>query len=301
MGCSASERVVRGDRWPSFGVAAVVLALSGCAGLGGSSPDRVEPDRVEELEKRVAATEDALSKQDARLSELEAEGGKEGSSDQGLRQRLDKLQSRLKQLEGSTEVNGHELGRLSQQLQEIHDELDQRLSSLERDVNRLEEESLSRSTAASPPPQRETEPPESSKPSQQNQSPSRPEDYQRYQAAFDKLQDGQYDSATESFRQFLGDYPESQYVPNAHYWLGEAHYVQQDYEQALEAFQKVQKQFPDSNKVPDALLKEGFAYYQLEDYRMARKTLLEVTDRFPDHRVANLARDRLDQIRQEQR
>lgn len=305
MGYSASEKGAD-RRWARLPAATVVLALCGCAGLTGPSQDRIKPGRVDALEQRVTAISDGLSKQDARLSKLEAGGGKEAKGDQGLRQRVDKLQQRLKQLEGSTEVNGHELNRLSKQLQKIHAGLNKRLSQLERDVGRLEEKSLSRSTATRSPsggpksqgPQKETKQAEAA---EETGSPERPEDYRRYRAAFDKLKDGQYEPAVDSFRQFLRDFPDSQYVDNAHYWLGEAHYVQQDYERALEAFQKVQEAFPDSNKIPDALLKEGFAYYQLEDYRRARKTLLEVTERFPDHRVADLARDRMEQIRKERR
>jgi tol-pal system protein YbgF len=280
----------------------VGLVLAGCAGFPPPLPNRSIPERVDALEKRLSEAGKTLDAQAERIAELEeGQGGKSrGSAEaKGLRDRMEALQERVKRLEGSTEVNGHELDRLSQQLEDTYNQLEQRLAQLERRLNQLEKRPAGpggepEEPMSAPKPQGggDSEQPD-------DQSEATPEHVKRYQEAFDQLMDGQYEPAIQSFRQFLGDFPDSEYADNARYWLGEAYYVQQEYEKALEAFKRVQRDYPGSDKVPAALLKEGYTYYELQDYRMARKTLLSVTERFPDHRVAKLARQRMDRIRKE--
>lgn len=305
MGCSASvrSRHAEGGRPGLMAVPLLGLVLAGCAGFPPPLPNQSIPERVEALEKRLSEMGKTLDAQAKRISELEegdSGSGTARANAKGLRDRLDALQQRVKQLEGSTEVNGHELDRLSQQLEDTYNQLEQRLSRVERRLKQL-----GNRTGAGARSQRE-EPMSAPKPQgggsgdQGNgEEEATPEHVKRYQAAFDQLMDGQYESAIQSFRRFLGNYPDSEYADNARYWLGEAYYVQQDYEKALEAFKRVQRDYPGSDKVPAALLKEGYTYYELQDYRMARKTLLAVTERFPDHRVAKLARQRMDRIRKE--
>ena len=305
MGCSASEsRLSRTLPRAGTGLAilALVLSVAGCAGFPPPLPNRSVPERVDALEKRLSDVGEALDKQDKRLAKLE-ESGSEPAPGQaqakGLSDRVEALQKRIKRLEGGTEVNGHELDRLSQQLEDTYQGLKQRLDRAERRLAALEDRRSRRAERMNEPMSAPDRSPQQAEQDGSGGGDSTPEDVKRYQAAFDQLMDGQYESAIQSFRQFLGDYPDSEYADNARYWLGEAYYVQQDYEKALEAFKRVQRDYPGSDKVPAALLKEGYTYYELQDYRMARKTLLAVTERFPDHRVAKLARQRMDRIRKE--
>jgi|GEM_PF-435824 len=307
MGCSASESRLRrkplGGRWGRLGIPALALAVAGCAGFPPPLPNRSVPDRVDALEKRLSDVGKALDQQQKRLAKLEESGPEPGAAGQaetkGLSDRVEALKKRIKALEGSTEVNGHELDRLSQQLEDTYQGLKQRVDRAERRLAKLEDRQSQRAQRRDEPMSAPDRSPPPGEADGSGGDDATPEDVKRYQAAFDQLMDGQYEPAIEAFRQFLGDFPESQYADNAQYWLGEAYYVQQNYERALEAFKKVQREFPGSDKVPAALLKEGYAYYELQDYRMARKTLLEVTERFPDHRVAELARQRMDRIRKE--
>jgi tol-pal system protein YbgF len=281
------------------------LLTAGCAGMTGPQPNP-EAERLAALEQRLSDAGETLDRQDQRIAELERRLERaKGDGDGGDGPDLEALRERVHRLEGSAEVNGHELERLSQQLEETFVEVERRLSRLERRLGRLEEEALSRSLSRPAADGAESGSAARSGGAadkgaeEASARRQRPPDHRRYQAAFDRMKNGDYAGAAQDFRQFLADFPDSDYADNAQYWLGEAYYVQKDYERALEVFQRVQREFPDSDKVPDALLKEGYAYYELQDYRMARKTLLEVTERFPDHRVAGLARNRLERIRKE--
>jgi tol-pal system protein YbgF len=124
---------------------------------------------------------------------------------------------------------------------------------------------------------------------------------QMYESAFDSLKEGRYAEAARRFQAFLDQYPESEFAPNAQYWLGESYYVTQNYQIALEAFQRLLSRFPSSNKAPDALLKVGYCHYELRQWAQAESTLNQVVQQYPDTTVARLAQGRLRALRLENR
>ncbi|MGC8518494.1 MAG: tol-pal system protein YbgF [Steroidobacteraceae bacterium] len=78
-----------------------------------------------------------------------------------------------------------------------------------------------------------------------------------YQQAFDALKSGSYSVAISGFKGFLKTYPTSPLAPNAEYWLGEAHYVNQDFNKAEKCFRTVLKRWPDSGKAAAAMFDLG--------------------------------------------
>ncbi len=114
-----------------------------------------------------------------------------------------------------------------------------------------------------------------------------------YQAAFDTLKSGQYDASARAFTQFLQQYPEGPYAPNARYWLGESYYVTQNFELALQQFQALYQRYPNHDKAAGALLKIGLSQYGLKRMGEARATLSEVASRYPGSDAARTAEDRL--------
>jgi tol-pal system protein YbgF len=122
-----------------------------------------------------------------------------------------------------------------------------------------------------------------------------------YDSAFDALKEGRYAEAARRFQSFLTTYPNGEFAPNAHYWLGESYYVTQNYQMALDSFQRLLREFPDSAKAPDALLKVGYSHYELRQWPQAEATLNEVLQRYPESTVARLAQGRLRALRMESR
>lgn len=114
-----------------------------------------------------------------------------------------------------------------------------------------------------------------------------------YEAAFDTLKSGQYDASARAFTQFLQQYPNGAYAPNARYWLGESYYVTQNFELALQQFQTLYRQFPSHDKSAGALLKIGLSQYGLKRMADARVTLDEVARKYPGSDAARTAEDRL--------
>jgi tol-pal system protein YbgF len=114
-----------------------------------------------------------------------------------------------------------------------------------------------------------------------------------YNAAFDVLKAGDYVTSAQRFQQFLHDYPQGTYAPNALYWLGESYYVTQNYELALDQFQGLLTQYPTHDKAPGALLKVGLSQYGLKQMDAAEATLSKVAQQYPGTDAARTAEDRL--------
>jgi len=117
-----------------------------------------------------------------------------------------------------------------------------------------------------------------------------------YDAAFGALKAGQYVQSAELFQDFLQQYPNGSYTPNALYWLGESYYVTQNYPLAQEQFQALLDRYPTHDKAAGALLKVGLSQYGAREYDAAERTLSEVTTRYPGTDAARTAADRLSAI-----
>jgi len=122
-----------------------------------------------------------------------------------------------------------------------------------------------------------------------------------YERAFETLKAGRYTDAIAEFQTFVAKYPTGDFSDNAHYWLGEAHYVNRDYAAAREAFKRMVADFPQSAKVPDAQLKLAFIEYENAQYAKARSILNDVIKRYPDSSAARMAEKRLERMKLENR
>ncbi|HEY8183733.1 MAG TPA: tol-pal system protein YbgF [Thermoanaerobaculia bacterium] len=117
-----------------------------------------------------------------------------------------------------------------------------------------------------------------------------------YQAAYRDYQRGNYDLALAGFRDFLKNYPNSELSSNAEYWIGESLYSQKKYSEAIEQFNGVVNKYPKSDKAPGALLKKGYAYLALNDRPRAIVQFQYVVHEYPSSRESALAKDRLKQL-----
>lgn len=126
-----------------------------------------------------------------------------------------------------------------------------------------------------------------------------PESEAAYREAFSLLKAGQYEQAVDSFRTFREQYPASQYMDNAQYWIGESYYVLRQFEPAIAEYQRLLQLFPDSQKYSHAMLKIGYSYYELGQTDLARATLEDLKLNFPTTTAAKLADERIQRIRLE--
>lgn len=118
-----------------------------------------------------------------------------------------------------------------------------------------------------------------------------------YQRLVAKLRAGEHAAAIAGFRRFVARYPRSDYADNAQYWLGEAYYDQKKFTEAHREFLQVAERFPGGNKVSDALLKAAFCRVNLGQSASAIQLLERVIAEHPDSRPAQLARQKLERLR----
>mgnify|MGYP001763919567 CR=1 FL=1 len=117
-----------------------------------------------------------------------------------------------------------------------------------------------------------------------------------YQQAYLRLQSKEYIVAEKGFLEQLDLYPRGKFAPNAHYWLGEVHLLNQETPQAAEAFQLVVEKFPTHPKAGDALFKLGLIAYDQHDYPKAKDYFQRVKREFPQGSSARLAEYRLNKM-----
>lgn len=102
-----------------------------------------------------------------------------------------------------------------------------------------------------------------------------PGEAQAYQSAYSLVRSQQFDQAVDAFQQFLRNYPDGKYAPNAHYWLGELYLVvqPQDLESSRQAFTLLLDQYPDNPKAADAMFKLGKVQFLKGNREKAREYL----------------------------
>ncbi len=120
-----------------------------------------------------------------------------------------------------------------------------------------------------------------------------------YRAAYALVRGQQFDEAVSAFQQFLVQYPNGRYAPNAHYWLGELFLVLDppQLEQARQSFNLLLTEYPGNAKVPDALYKLGRVQFMKGNRAKSREYLDRVISEYgsTNSSAVKLAQDFIDQ------
>lgn len=124
-----------------------------------------------------------------------------------------------------------------------------------------------------------------------------PEAIRLFQRAREDYQQGNYEVAIILFKQYLRQYPQSVQAGDAQYWVGESLYAQKEYNAAIVAFDEVIQQYPQNEMVAAATLKVGLSFANLDDKPNARFFLQQVQENFANSAEAQLATEKLKQLR----
>lgn len=238
-------------------LALTAVLLAGCA----SVPPDQDPTqiRLNELDARVSKVERVISNQSlVRLAE-----------------QSDSLQAEVRDLRGQIEDLQNANAALRKQQHDLYADLDRRVTALEHGSPGGGGGSSGDNAGI---------------------NGVTPTEQSVYGQAFDALKAGSYSVAISGFQSFLNQYPASPLAPNAEYWLGEAHYVNNDFAAAESAFRTVLDKWPSSGKAPDAML--DLANTQLAQGKKAegRATLRQVVSQYPGTDAATRAQTRLQQL-----
>lgn len=235
----------------------------------------------------VSSLSDSAGSLEQRLATIERMmEARQGAQLEMLNQ-LNNLQQDVAELRGITEEHEYRLEQLLQRQREIYQEIDRRFSQLNSQGN---SSGSNFSTAQQVPVSTDSG---NSSSNGYSSNLSENDAYDRAIALV--LEDKRYDAAIPAFEQFVEQFPNSSYLPNAHYWLGQLQFAQQQYDAAKQHFETVVKDFPESNKRADCILKLGVIASEQGKSAAAKQYYQQVVEEYPDSTEANLAKQRLKQ------
>lgn len=205
---------------------------------------------------------------------------REAPSDEALMllmQQLQQYEQEMQNLRDMVESLRHEVDTMKEAQRARYLDLDSRINALaEASLNQAVEESGGG----------------------EGQATGNADDSQAYKAAREKLLNRDFQAARDAFRAYLDQYPEGEFRPFAHFWLGEVlrSLPDGDTQKAAEHFRTVIEQYPEHSKVPAALYKLASIQAERNNVAQARVTLNKILLQYPDSSEAKLARTMLMQL-----
>ncbi|MBU2977421.1 tol-pal system protein YbgF [Alteromonas sp. C1M14] len=204
-----------------------------------------------------------------------------------LQQHLDTMQGEIDELRGAVEINTNQLEKVLERQRELYLEIDKR-------VEALKQGSVANNAVSTPTNSGMTPSPAPGATQSSSASSVTQDEGEAYEAAVNLiLKSREYDKAIPAFQSFLGEFPNSEYAPNAHYWLGQLLFNKQKWSDASEQFNIVINKFSDSAKRPDALLKLGVISERQGNKTEARTLFEQVIQEYPNSSATKLAQSRL--------
>lgn len=182
----------------------------------------------------------------------------------------EQLRTEVSKLQGQLEVLLHEIESLKQRQRDFYVDLDNR-------VRKLETAAATAATAAA-----------ATTPAVDPAAESR-----EYESSLNLLKEGKYKEAQASFDHFIKAYPRSSYLPNAHFWAGNAALQAKDVAAANNYFKTILSSWPSDPIVPDAMLGLANCQQALGEAKPAQETLKKLVQSYPDSSAAKAARQRL--------
>lgn len=177
----------------------------------------------------------------------------------------EQLRQEIARLRGQVEVLTNELANAQQRQKDFYVDLDNRLRKMEPQRVTVDGKEISVD----------------------------PAEQKSYDAAVAAFNGGDYKTAAVVLADFVKRYPQSGYVANSQYMLGNSYYALHDYRNAIAAHQAIVKNFPDHPKAPDALLNIATCQLELKDRAATKKTLESLVAKYPGTQAAQTAKERL--------
>lgn len=243
---------------------ALYCALTVAPAYAGLFTDDEAQKKIKTLETRVSQLEETESKQSTTMLDLQSQ--------------IEAQNAEIRRLRGQNEELAHGLQDAEKRQKDFYVDLDSRLRKFEA------------AEAAAPV--------QSGGVSKQPEAVSDPGVENRaYEAAYAFYKSANYQNALNAFQDFLSKFPQSVYVPNSHFWMGQAYVALKDCKNAQPHYQTVVDKFEGNQKVPDALF--GIAGCQIEDGKkaVAKKTLKQIVGNHPGTPAAEKAKKLLGELK----
>ena len=103
-------------------------------------------------------------------------------------------------------------------------------------------------------------------------------------------------TARRAFERFLDQFPNHRLAPDAHFFLADILVQENRLDEAKDAFLRIPELFPTAQRVPWALYRVALLEIEMDNMEGAREYLNRVVNTYPSSGVAELARERLQEI-----
>jgi tol-pal system protein YbgF len=239
--------------------------------------------QVQQLETSTLDKSD-LAAMEQRLQDLTA---KTMTSNADLAQKVEGLQEQIEAVHSSLELTAKRLQTIAQELAAAR-------------VQTAAETSPPVATPPGTPPAATPAPaapaiggtaPPASATAPPDQAAATPEEL--YRSAYEDYLRGNYDLASQGFREYLRRWGQTELADNALYWVGECYDAQGKSQEALDTFSQVLERYPTSDKAAAAQLKKGLIYLKQGDQGQGVLHLQYVVYEHPGSKEADLAREKL--------
>lgn len=111
-----------------------------------------------------------------------------------------------------------------------------------------------------------------------------------FQIAKTDFNAGRYDIAKSGFEDLITQYPESNLVESAEYWIAESFYAKRDYNNAGKRYIEYIKKYPDGEKMSVTLYKLGLTYEKLNKVKSKNMVWKKLLDQYPESQEAKMVK-----------
>lgn len=247
----------------------VLLLLALCVAVpaqAGLFSDDEARKQIQQLDARVLQLEAAILKQ-------EAAADRQTGAMLDLLAQIEALDREIRNLRGQNEELAHGLQDAEKREKDYYADLDTRLRRFEPAESGAQASDDAAAAAVLVDP---------------NDTSS---ENRAFEAAYGLFKGGSHENALRAFQEFIGKYPASAHLPNAHYWLGGAQLALNDYQGALDTYQELIKLFPDTPRAAEVLFNIAGCQQELEQQAASIKTLKKLIAKYPSSDAAARAKE----------
>lgn len=217
-----------------------------------------------------------------------------------LQFKLNDMQEEVRTLLGTQEENNYNLKQLTERQREIYKDVDTRLTEAQQQIESFlknNQSGTSKSpTAYSASLRPQNPPPQKPQKAVTQTVHSSVEETRAYEQIFPLVREKKYVKAISAYQAFIAKYPKGKFTINAHYWLGQVHFVQGQLDEAAVQFKLIKNNYPQSRKVADAMLKLAIIHQRHDELKQAKSIYQQIIKDYPGTSTARLADRRLKEI-----
>lgn len=104
---------------------------------------------------------------------------------------------------------------------------------------------------------------------------------EQYKYAMNIMKSGDFEKAEIAFKEFVDTHSKHELAGSAQFWYGEIFYIRQLYEDAAAAFLEGYTKYPNSPKAPENLLKLGVTLAELGEIEQGCKMIINLKKAYP--------------------